>query len=151
VYEKVNKKIRRKRFKKYLVSTGEMFCNGYTAAYAKYKSSFHQILYVNTYIIKILRGILNIVLAAFSAMGLLFIFQEIVLARPMIVALASIYITIQYQKIKFLYKTYQIMFEHEFGKEYNDKMIESVKQYWDSITKRQSKEDTGEDSDSERE
>jgi hypothetical protein len=30
-------------------------------------------------------------------------------------------------------------------------MIESVKQYWDSITKRQSKEDTGEDSDSERE
>lgn len=135
IYVKANKKIKYKRFIKHLVSTGEMFCNGYTAAYAKHKSSFHQILHVNMYTINILKGILNIVLAAFAAIGLLFVFHEILLARPIIIALVSVYIAIQYKKIKYLYNTYQIMFDYEFGDEYNKKMMEGLERYWDSITK----------------
>ena len=134
MYNSTNKKIKDKRFKKYLVSTGKMFCNGYTAAYAKHKSSFHQLLHVNMFTINILKGILRIVLAAFAAVGLLFVFQEILFVLPIIIAFASVYITIQYQSIKSLYDVYQIMFDHEFGDEYKKHMMEGVERYWDSMT-----------------
>jgi uncharacterized membrane protein YqgA involved in biofilm formation len=135
IYIIATKKMKHKRFIKYIVSTGEMYCNGYTTAYAKYKSSFHQLLHVNMFTIKILNGILKIMFAAFLAIGLLFLFHEILIARPVIIAVASVYVTIQYQKIRKIYETYKIMFDHEFGDEYNKHMMEGVEKYWDSITK----------------
>lgn len=140
IYNSTNEKIKNRRFKKYLVSTGKMFCNGYTAAYAKYKSSFHQLLHVNMFTINILKGILKIVLVAFAAVGLLFVFQEILFAPPIIIAISSIYIAIQFQSIKSLYNVYQIMFDHEFGDEYKKHMMVGVERYWGAMAKGKPKE-----------
>ena len=139
LYMKAHKQIRYKRFIKSLASIGEMYCNGYTAAYAKHKSHFHQVLHVNHFAIKLIKNCLTIILVCFVAIGLLILFQEIVIIRPIIIAFACVIVAIEYKKVKALYETYQIMFDHEFGEEYEKRMTEGMEGYWDSIVGEQSR------------
>lgn len=134
------KKLKYKRFIKRLKDLGEMYCSGYTAGYARCHSSFHQTLCVNKFIINILMEILKIVIVACAAIGLLVVFQEYIISRPIIIALASVIIAIQYQKTKSFVKTYQLMFDTVFGDDYKKHMKESVKGYMDKITGKDEKD-----------
>lgn len=135
LYKKTSEKIRRKRLIKYLVSSGEMYCSGYTAAYASCKSTFHQMIHVNDYVVNLLREILMITLVSFAAIGLLFLFHEFIISRPIIISIACIIIAIKYQKVKSICKTYSYMFDFVFGEEYKKHMMDGMKQYWDKMTK----------------
>ena len=134
-YKKASEKIRRKRFIKLLVSTGEMYCSGYTAGYASYKSTFHQIIHVNDFVVKLLHEILIIILISFSAISLLILFREIVYASTIIIAIACVVIAVKYQKVKLYCNTYKIMFDTVFGEEYKKHMMDGMKQHWDKLTK----------------
>lgn len=98
LYLKAYKKLKHRRFIKRLAFLGEMYCSGFTAGYAN-KSSFHQILHVNKFIINILMEMLKIVIISFAAVGLLIVFQEHFILRPIIVAIVGIVIAIRYQNI----------------------------------------------------
>lgn len=140
IYKKTNKKVKYKRFIKRLVSAGEMYCSGYTSAYAKAMSPFHQMLHVNKFTISLLMELLRIVIVGFAAVGLLIVFQEFYFARPIIVAVAGIIITVQYQKMKTLFNTYHVMFDHEFGEDYKKHMMDGMEKYWDELTGREKKQ-----------
>ena len=138
LYATATKTVKHKRFIKRLVSVGEMFCDGYTAAYAKYKSPFHQMLCVNRYIMNLLMVIIRILIVLFLSLCLLFVFQEFIISKPIIIAVSCVIIAIQYQKAKNLYDTYQIMFDNEFGDEYKKHMMEGVKKHWKELTEKRS-------------
>lgn len=134
LYSKAYKKVKYKRFIKHLEDLGEMYCSGFTAGYARYNSPFHQTLYVNKFIINILIEIIKIVIVSFAAIGLLVAFQEYIISRPIIIALASVVIAIQYQKTKTYVKTYQLLFDTVFGDDYKKHLKESLNEYMDKIT-----------------
>lgn len=134
-YKKTSDKIKRKRFIRLLVLTGEMYCSGYTAAYASCKSTFHQMIHVNDFTIKLIREVLTIMLVSFAAIGLLILFQELVLARPVIIAIGCVVIAVKYQKVKLICKTYNMMFETVFGEEFKKHMMDGMKQHWDKLKK----------------
>jgi len=137
LYIKASGKVKNTRFKNRLIKVGEMFCSGYTASYAENKSHFHQLLHVNKFTISLLMDGLRIVIFVSMAIGLLILFQEYFVARAVIIALSSIIIAVQYQKIKFLFQTYQIMYDHVFGDEYKKHMMDGMKQYWGKLTKKE--------------
>lgn len=64
-YAKASENVKRKRFARRLAKLGDGFCSGYTAAYAKHTSSFHQILHVNGFVMKLLKEVLVIMLVFF--------------------------------------------------------------------------------------
>lgn len=139
LYAKASENVKRKRFARRLARLGEIYCSGYTAAYAKHKSSFLQILHINDFVMKLLKVVLVIMLVSFSSIGLLMLFHEIVFARPLIIAIACVIIAIKYQSVKTLCETYQIMVDNEFGEEYEKRMMDGMEHYWDEVIEKNKK------------
>lgn len=135
IYAKANNKVKYKRFIKRLVSAGEVYCSGYTAAYAKYKSSFHQILHVNSFMMSILREVLNIIIVIGAALGLMIALSDYLIARPIIIALAGVIVAVLYQRINRIHNGFKMMYDHEFDEEYNKRMMDGVEKYWAKLTK----------------
>lgn len=138
IYSKANRKLKHKKFINYLVFTGEAFSSGYTTSYAQSNSPFHQILYVNKYVIKIILEALRIIVTALSAIALLLIFRKYFISVPIIISIVSIMVTMRFKKIKKLYETYEIMFDFVYGDEYKKHMKEGMVKYWDKITGKES-------------
>lgn len=130
LYNKADTKVKHKRLIKRMISAGELYCSGYTAAYAKYKSTFHQTLHINRFTIKLLMEILRIILVSFAALAFLVVLQEFIIVRPIIIAIASVLIAILYQRVKALINSYQLMYDNEFGEEYKKRMKEGMEQHW---------------------
>ena len=82
--------------------------------------------------------IIRILIVLFLSLCLLFVFQEFIISKPIIIAVSCVIIAIQYQKAKNLYDTYQIMFDNEFGDEYKKHMMEGVKKHWKELTEKRS-------------
>jgi hypothetical protein len=142
LYNKADTKVKHNRFIKRMASIGEMYCSGYTAAYAKYKSTFHQTLLINRFTIKLLMEILKIMIVSFAALALLVVLQEFIIIRPIIIAIASIIIAILYQRVKALINSYQIMYDHEFGEEYKKRMKEGMEKHWKELIEKREETDS---------
>lgn len=142
LYNKADTKVKHNRFIKRMASVGELYCSGYTAAYAKYKSTFHQTLLINRFTIKLLMEILKIMIVSFAALALLVVLQEFIIVRPIIIAIASIIIAILYQRIKEFIKSYQLMYDHEFGEEYKKRMKEGMEKHWKELIEKEEERDT---------
>lgn len=135
LYAYINKRIQKRRIIKGLVKVGESFGDGYTAAYAQYKSTFHQSLLVGNYEIQILLSIAKTIAIALAGIVLLIVFQEIIIARPIIVAITCVLFFVSYGKVKSKIKSFKMMYDHVFGDEYKEKMMEGIKQHWDTLAK----------------
>ena len=142
IYKKADKKIKHRRFINKLVSIGEVFGSGYTTSYARANTIFHQLLHINDYVIRLLKEFLKIIIVAFSAVGLLFVFQEYIFVRPIIIAIACVVIAVQFQRVKKIVEIYNIMFDYVYGEEYKKHMMDGVEKYWDELTCKQSKEES---------
>ena len=140
---KTSKHIKRKRFVKYLVEVGESFNDGYTTAYARIKSPFHQMLHIGNHEIGIMVAIAKVLFAAVTGIAFLVLFQEYVLARPLIIALTCLLVAFFYKSLKRKLKAYQIMFDYVFGDEYKKHMLEGVEKHWDSLVRKDSNNDKG--------
>ena len=142
LYNKADTKVKHNRFIKRMASMGEMYCSGYTAAYAKYKSTFHQTLLINRFTIKLLMEILIIMIVSFAALALLVVLQEFIIVRPIIIAIASIIIAILYQRVKALINSYQLMYDYEFGEEYKKRMKEGMEKQWKELIEKKEETDS---------
>ncbi len=125
-----------------MISAGELYCSGYTAAYAKYKSTFHQTLHINRFTIKILMESLRILIVSCAALALLVVLQEFIIVRPIVIAIASIIIAILYQRVKALINSYQLMYDYEFGEEYKKSMKDGMEQHWKELIKKKDETDS---------
>ena len=134
LYKKADKTIKHRRFIKKLVSIGEVFGSGYTTSYSRANSVFHQLLHINDYVIRLLKEFLKIIIVAFSAVGLLFVFQEYIFVRPIIIAIACVVISVLLQRVKKIVEIYNIMFDYVYGEEYKKHMMDGVEKYWDELT-----------------
>lgn len=142
----IDTKKKKKRFIKWLVKTGESFGDGYTTAYARYKSTFHQDLLVGRYQIKLVSSIAITIGISIAGLFLLVVFQEFIIARLLIVAATCAIITMNIKRVNAIIKSYNMMFDYVFGDEYKTKMMEGIKHHWDSIV--QGKEETKGEKDS---
>lgn len=136
LFKLVNKKVKYKRFIKGLVKVGESYGDGYAVGYAKNSSSFHQALLVGKYEIQIAVSIAKTVGIVLAGVILLTVFQEIIIARPIIVALTCISFSIGCKNVKNKIKSYDMMYDIVFGEEYKESMMKGIERHWDSIVKK---------------
>jgi len=129
----INLKIKRKRFVNRLVAIGEAFEDGYLTAFAQVKSSFHQTLLVSNYEIKITIAVAKTLGVALGGIALLVVFHEYLIARTIIVSITCIIVAICSKRINKLFKSYEMMFNHVFGDDYKEHMMEGIKHQWDSL------------------
>lgn len=130
----INTRIKRKLFVKKLVAIGEAFEDGYLTALAQVTSSFHQTLLVSHYVIKITIAVAKTLGVALGGIALLIVFHEFLIARSVIVSITCIIVAICLKRINKLLKTYEMMFNHVFGDDYKEHMMEGIKHQWDSLT-----------------
>lgn len=136
IAQKTSKHIKRKRLVKYLVMVGESFNDGYTTAYARANSSFHQMLHIGNHEIGVLVAIAKVLFASIAGTAFLVLFQEYVLARSIIIAVTCLFVAFYYKSLKRKLEAYHIMFDYTFGDEYKKHMMEGVEKHWDSIVKK---------------
>lgn len=137
----INKRVKRNLFVKRLVAIGKAFEDGYLTALAQNKTSFHQTLLVSHYEIKITIAIAKTLGVALGGIALLVVFHEYLIARTIIVSITCILVAICSKRIKKLLKTYEMMFNHIFGDDYKEHMMEGIKHQWESLTGPKQKEE----------
>lgn len=125
---------KRKRLIKWLVRSGETYSNGYITAYAQNKSSFHQLLLIGDYIIKIIIEIARILGIVLITIILILLTLKYIVAGPILVAISSIFISFYFQKLKRLIRAYRMMYDYVYGDEYKKHLMEGVHRYWNDIT-----------------
>ncbi len=140
IVKQAGQRIKKKKYIKHLVRIGESFSDGYTTAYARVNSPFHQMLHVGNHEIGIMVALTKILIVAIAGVGLLVVFQELIIARPIIVAITCLLIAFYYKILKGKLEMYQIMFDYTFGEDYKEHMMKGVEKHWDSIVKKQSVE-----------
>jgi len=86
--------------------------------------------------------ILKIMIVSFTALALLVVLQEFIIVRPIIIAIASIIIAILYQRVKALIKSYQLMYDYEFGEEYKKRMKEGMEKQWKELIEKKEETDS---------
>ena len=101
------------------------------------KSPFHQMLHIGNHEIGIMVAIAKILIVAIAGVGLLVVFQELIIARPIIIAVTCMLIAFYYKVLKNKLDMYTIMFDYTFGDEYKKHMMEGIEKHWDSIVKKQ--------------
>lgn len=143
--QKTSIRIKRRRFVKHLVIVGESFNEGYTTAYARIKSPFHQMLHIGNHEIDIMIAIAKVLFAAIAGLAFLVLFQEFIIARSLIIAVTCLFVAFFLKSLNRKLKAYQIMFDYVFGDEYKKHMMEGVERHWGSIVKKESNNSNGEE------
>lgn len=131
------RKYRRDKYKKYLVKAGTVFGSGCKTQYAIAKGSFHQVLLVGEYLKDIIVIIGRILLYAIIAVGLLIAFRQYWLAFPVIISIASFFISFEYKRLSLCLNVFNEMFKYVYGEEYFKSEMVGIKQYCDSLSKKE--------------
>lgn len=128
-----SKKIKYRRFVRFLTKIGESFGEGFTTAYAMSHTPFHQMLQVGGFVVNLIIAYAKIVGVALIGIALLVVFHELVIARLIIVSLTCAIAAILYQRAKFLKKMFEQMYDYVYGDEFKDQMMEGIRTHWDNV------------------
>lgn len=132
----ISNKLKLRCFRKQLVDFGLQFGEGYTTAYAQTHTPFHQMLQVESFVIRLIVAYAKIAAIILIGITLLIIFQNYIEICIVVVSISCALATIYYQKVKQVVKTFDLMFDYIYGEKYKEKMLEGVKQHWDKMTGR---------------
>ena len=133
IYEKAKEQIKRRGNIKHLASIGVLYTMGYRTAYAQSKGTFHQILFVITFVTEILCNLGWIIVYLLFAIASLLIFNEYLNWIPCIIF--STLITFKYKNLKWYYKYFSETINAVYGDEYLKAEKEAMKSYWNELHK----------------